>query len=390
MRPESTSRAPGAATARILHTADWQLGMTRHFLSDEDQGRFAQARIDVVRTLVGLAADEACDAMVVCGDVFESSQVDRRTVLRALDALAESPVPVFLLPGNHDPLDAGSVYRSRAFREHLPPCVHVLEDTRPVTVRPGFELVGAPWTSKRPLRDLVAEATSALAPAPPGVLRACVGHAGVAALGGKQDDAAALDVPAAERALADGRIHYLALGDRHSTTPVGATGRIWYAGTPEPTDYDERDAGHALLVELSPQGAAVTARPVGTWRFVERARVDVAGEADLTALEEWLAGLAGKERTIVKLRLHGALPLRLRARLDAALELARQRLAALELRDADLATTPDDADFADLQLAGFARAAADGLRSAARGTGDATAAAQDALALLVRLAGSAA
>jgi DNA repair exonuclease SbcCD nuclease subunit len=378
------------ATARILHTADWQLGMTRHFLSDEDQGRFAQARIDVVRALARLAGAEGCAAMVVCGDVFESSQVDRRTILRALDALAGSPVPVFLLPGNHDPLDAGSVYRARAFLEHRPPGVHVLDDARPVTVRPGLELVGAPWTSKRPLRDLVAETTAALAPAPPGVLRVCLAHAGVAALGGKQDDAAALDVPAAERALADGRIHYLALGDRHSTTAVGATGRIWYAGAPEPTDYDERDAGNALVVELSPEGARVTPHRVGTWRFIERERVDVAGEDDLGALEAWLATLEAKERTIVKLRLHGALPLRLRARLETALELARQRLAGLELRDAQLATVPDDADFADLQLAGFARAAADGLRAAARGAGDLATTAQDALALLVRLTGRAA
>src|SRR3990172_5226567 len=54
--------------------------------------------------------------------------------------------------------------------------VYVLEgpgDCR--EVRPGIEVVGAPWTSKRPLTDLVAAAASGLQPAP-GVLRVMVGH----------------------------------------------------------------------------------------------------------------------------------------------------------------------------------------------------------------------
>jgi hypothetical protein len=38
-------------TVRFLHSADWQLGMTRHFLSAEAQARFSQARIDVIKRI---------------------------------------------------------------------------------------------------------------------------------------------------------------------------------------------------------------------------------------------------------------------------------------------------------------------------------------------------
>jgi DNA repair exonuclease SbcCD nuclease subunit len=379
--------APHARPVRILHTADWQLGMTRHFLSEDDaQPKFTQARFEAIRALGRVAGEERCEAVVVSGDVFESNQVDRRTVMRALDALAEVPAPVFLLPGNHDPLDAGSVYRSRAFVDHRPAHVTVLEGETPLTLRPGLELVGAPWTSKRPLRDLVGGLVQELPPCPPGLVRICVGHGGVSALSGARDDPAQIDIAGVERAIAEGRIHFLALGDRHSTTSVGKSGRVWYAGTPEPTDYDEVDPGNVLVVELGPDGAKVTPRQVGRWRFTMRERVDLASVEDVVALEEWLGALDAKDRTIVKLRLAGQLSLQLRARLDEALHHARELLAAVEVCDAALVTVPDDHDFSQIELAGFARAGVDALRAAARTEGDVGATARDALALLVRLA----
>ena len=69
--------------ARFLHSPDWQLGMTRHFLSEEAQARFTAARIDVIATIGALARAEHCDFVVVGGDVFESNQVERQVVVRS-------------------------------------------------------------------------------------------------------------------------------------------------------------------------------------------------------------------------------------------------------------------------------------------------------------------
>jgi len=382
-----SAEASGSRPARILHTADWQLGMTRHFLSEDDaQPKFTQARFEAIRALGQVAGEEGCEAIVVCGDVFESNQVDRRTVARALDALAELPAPVFLLPGNHDPLDAGSVYRSRAFLENRPQNVTVLEGSQPCAVRPGLELVGAPWTSKRPMRDLVGSLVRALPPCAPGLVRICVGHGSVAKLSGAHDDPSEIDLALVENAIREGRLHYLALGDRHSTTRVGSSGRVWYAGTPEPTDYDEVDPGNVLVVEVGSHGAQVVPRRVGRWRFVLRERVDLASAEDVSALEQWLGGLEAKDRTIVKLRLAGQLSVRVRARLDEVLRHGRELLAALEMCESALVTLPDDHDFTDFELAGFARAGVETLRAMAHGADGAAATARDALALLVRLA----
>ena len=59
--------------------------------------------------------------MVVCGDVFESNQVQRQVLVRALEKMAAFPeLGFFLLPGNHDPVNASSVYQSPTFRQRCP------------------------------------------------------------------------------------------------------------------------------------------------------------------------------------------------------------------------------------------------------------------------------
>ena len=373
-------------SVRFLHSADWQLGMTRHFLTAEAQARFSQARIDAIRTLGRLAQDTAAAFLVVSGDVFETNQVSPQTVRRALEALASVPVPVFLLPGNHDPLDAGSIFRSPTFVSGRPPHVTVLADGTPHAVpgAPGVEVVGAPWFTKRPLSDLVADVCATLEPSK-GLVRVLVAH-GAAEI--SFDNPAVIRVEDAEAALADGRIAYLALGDRHSTTSVGSSGRIWYAGAPEPTDYDELDAGNALLIELHDDGRCeVTKHRTGKWRFA-RERFDLDGADGIDALGAWLDALAPKERTIVKLTLVGTVSLSANARLEALLEHQRDLFGAIERwqRHTELVVRPDDDDFADLSLSGFAAEALAALRAEASGTGADADAARDGLALLVRFA----
>jgi DNA repair exonuclease SbcCD nuclease subunit len=372
---------------RFLHSADWQLGMTRHFLSPEAQARFAAARTDVIRRIGALAAAEGCGFVVVAGDVFESNHVERQVVVRALEAMAATPsVTFYLLAGNHDPLDASAVFRSRTFVDHQPANVVVLDGAAPVPVAPGVELVAAPWRTKRPLTDLVGDACTDL-PAD-GTLRIVVGHGAVDLMAPGSSNPALVSVARAEAALAAGVVHYVALGDRHSTTDVGASGRVWYSGAPEPTDHLETDAGNVLLVELSPAGASVQPRSVGTWRFV-RAEADLAGEADCDALADRLDALPDKDRTVVRLSLVGQLSLALHARLEESLDHFRDLFAAVEVwaPSSDLVVLPDDGDFADLEFSGFARAAVADLRLAAAG-GDGAEVARDALGVLHRLARS--
>ena len=373
---------------RFMHTSDWQLGVTRQFLNADSQALWAAARFDGIRNLGRIAKEDGGEFIVVAGDIFESNQVDRRTVLKACEVMAGIPIPIYLLPANHDPLDAGCVFGSKTWIERKPPHVHVLDAPgRPVEVRPGVEVVGAPWTSKRPLTDLVAAAAANLTSSPD-VLRVMVGHGAVDTLSPDRDNPAVIQVDVAKQSIQEGRYQYLALGDRHSYTSVGASGRIFYSGTHETYDFDEIDPGKVLIVDLGTEEVTVTPRQNGVWRFpVHEAQISTI--EDVEALSRHLEAMPDKERTILKLGLVGTLGIQAHARLEEVENHAKDLFAAVVRSGSrsEMVVMPDGADFENLSLAGFAAAALEKLRIQARGQGVDREQAADALALLVRLVG---
>jgi DNA repair exonuclease SbcCD nuclease subunit len=373
---------------RFIHTSDWHLGMRRHFLNEEAEHRYRQDRIDAVRRIGEVAAAEACDFIVASGDLLDSNQIDRGTLARAVEAMRDLPVPVYLLPGNHDAADASSVLCGSVFRGRVPPHVHVLDRPGIVEAAPGVEIVAAPWRTRRPLTDLVREACGELKPGP---LRIVVGHGAVDRLSPDPNDPALVELALAEAALAAGCVHYVALGDRHSTTRVGDSDRIWYCGTPEPTAFDEESTGNVLVVALDRESVAVRQHRVGRWNF-QRVAFSFTGNEELDRFADTLDAFPNRERTVLRLALSGTLSLNGSARLEVVLEEAAHVFAGIAASKgrSDLTIIAEDADFADLQLAGFASAALGDLRAAAGGEGDRATAARDALGLLLRLAGRAA
>ena len=372
---------------RFLHTSDWQLGMRRHFLDADAQARFDQARIDAIRSIGRTAAETGCAFIVVAGDVFESNHLQPRTIARTLEALRELPLPTFLLPGNHDPLDPSSIFTNRAFVEGRPANVHVLAG-EPATPLHGVEILGVPWRSKRPTSDHTGAAAAKLPPAS-GTLRVLVAHGGVTSLAMGRIDPTLIDETPIEHAIAEGRLHYVALGDRHSTFSVGASGRVWYSGAPEPTDYDEDDPGNVLVVDLNANSCTVAPHRVGTWRFLPHS-ADLNSASDLDSLARWLDQVHAKERTILKLDFSGTLSLEEHARLREMVETARHAFAAIVNNEAQdtLSVLPAQQDLEAMNLGGYARETLDELLVAMRAQGPGSRTAHDAIALLYRLAGS--
>lgn len=376
---------------RFLHTADWQLGMTRHYLNGDAQPRYSAARRGAVAALGPLAADLGAEFVVVSGDVFEHNQLAPREVSTALEAMRGIKVPVYLLPGNHDPLDASSVYTSALFASEKPDNVIVLGTPGVHEVRPGLQLVAAPWFSKAPTTDLVAEVLEGL-PAD-GVTRIVVGHGAVDILVPDKDRPSLIGLAAVEAAIARGAVHYAALGDKHSRMSVGSTGRIWYSGSPEVTNYDdiEPDPGHVLAVDIEDSGDGrpvhVEAHRLGAWRFMSL-RHSVDNSRDVADLDINLDQMPDKERTVIRLGLTGSLTVTDRAALDTCLDRYARLFAALVPWDkqTDIAVMPADGEFDDLGIGGFAAAAVEELVGTARSAGDDAEDARAALALLLRLA----
>ncbi|MFV8320254.1 metallophosphoesterase family protein [Mycobacterium sp. 23] len=376
---------------KFLHTADWQLGMTRHFLAGDAQPRYSAARRDAVAALGALAAEVGAEFVVVSGDVFEHNQLAPQVIGQSLEAMRAIGIPVYLLPGNHDPLDASSVYTGALFTSECPENVVVLDRAGVHEIRPGVQIVAAPWRSKAPTTDLVAEVLDGL-PAD-GSTRVLVAHGGVDVLDPDRDKPSLIRLDNVEKALSDNVIHYVALGDKHSLTQVGDSGRVWYSGSPEVTNYDdvEADPGHVLIVDIDetdPQRpVTVEARHIGRWRFVTlHNQVDTS--RCIADLDMNLDLMPDKDRTVVRLALTGSLTVTDRAALDACLDRYARLFAWLGLweRHTDLAVIPADGEFDDLGIGGFAASAVEELVATARAGADDAVDAQAALALLLRLA----
>ena len=374
---------------RFLHTADWQLGMTRHFLAPDAQARYSAARRDAVAALGPLADETSAEFVVVAGDVFDANQLAPAVISQSLEAMSAIGVPVYLLPGNHDPLDASSVYTSALFAAECPDNVTVLDRAGTWDVRPGLQIVAAPWRSKKPTTDLTAGVLADL-PAD-ATARILVAHGGVDTLDPDLANPALIHMAGLRAALDRGAVHYVALGDKHSRTEVG-DGRVWYSGSPEVTNYDhvERDPGHVLVVDLDLDDPAhpvtVDSRTVGSWRFLTLHH-ELNSSRDVADLDLNLDQLPDKDRTVVQLALVGTLSVTDRATLDGCLDKYARRFACLDSwdRHTDLAVLPADDEFDDLGIGGFASDAVAELMDTARSDGSGAGTAQAALALLLRL-----
>ncbi|MCX7542039.1 metallophosphoesterase [Corynebacterium sp. P5848] len=385
-------------TITFLHTSDWQLGMERWFLPPEAQSRFDQARIDAIRALDAAAVDHGCSFILVAGDVFEHNSLADHTTGRALEALASLRTPVWLLPGNHDPLTATSPFYGAC----TIPGVNVLADDTPVEVAPGIELVGAPLTARYASEDLAARALARLEPT--SGIRILTAHGQVQHRGGEPAPGL-LDLGTLEDAVARRVIDYVALGDTHSAQPVGGTGRIWFSGAPEVTDYHDLDSagggednsGTALVVTVTvdddePDSVAdvsVEQIDVGTWTF-EALGAEINSAEDVTAFIARLEAYPDKARTVIKYALRGSVDLSTWQRLESGITRLQPRFASLRERPRlmDITVVPCDEELRELQLSGYAAGAWDELLDAALGseTTPADPVARDALRLLHRFA----
>src|SRR5581483_8487112 len=98
-RPSRQPARRAAALMRFLHTADWHVGRTIRGRSRADE------HVAVLAELAGIARAHEVDAVLVCGDVFNTAAPTpeaEQIVYRALLDLASTGARVVVLAGNHD------------------------------------------------------------------------------------------------------------------------------------------------------------------------------------------------------------------------------------------------------------------------------------------------
>ena len=267
---------------KILHTADWHLGCRFRSFRDEDRNKLTRARLEAVERIFGLAESYGVDAVLCARDLFDEPSPQEqwwRALAEKLSRRSWKDRPVFLLPGNHDPLEANSVWSAgHPFRQALPPWVHVVDrDDFSVELSPEAILYAAPCRSQAGSDDLAMR----LPARQPGDRRIRIGmvHGQTFDMDGHQTNFP-IDSAAAEKRGLD----YLALGDTHGfrVLPPDAHPAV-YPGAPEATNFGETGAGSVAVVFFLRQGRPprVQREAVSKWRWRDEQCDSLAALEDL-------------------------------------------------------------------------------------------------------------
>ena len=208
----------------------------------------------------------------------------------------EAPCPVFIIPGNHDPLVPGAVWEDRSWEAARN--VVVFSENTPYEL-PGATLYPCPLRGKQSDAD------------PTSWIRAEGGdriHIGLAHGSVEGAPIGEWDHPIPRDAASRSGLDYLALGHWHSFGLFGTKDapRTAYSGTHEPTSFGERDSGNALIVDIEAPGCAPVLTPVRTggisWISIEE---QVDSRDALESVRERIGTLQNPERTLLRVRLSG-------------------------------------------------------------------------------------
>ena len=263
---------------RLLHTSDWHVGKAIRGHSRADEHRAVLAEI------VGLAADNSVDLVLVAGDLFETAAPSAEAegiVYRALLELAGTGAEVAVIAGNHDngrKLEAVAPVFEAAGRVHVvsQPLGSDKGGVLRLQTRGGEDvrLAMLPFVSQRGivkakhLMDLQAyenaqnyaermrRVIEALASGfESDTVNVLMAHAFVhgGRLGGGERAAHFIDDYALSAQAFPAEAGYVALGHVHRPQRIAGPGQIHYCGSPLQFDFgEEQQSKQVNLVDIEP------------------------------------------------------------------------------------------------------------------------------------------
>ena len=256
-----------------------------------------EAQLATLQRIADLATAESADFIIIAGDLFESNEVSKSLAEKAARILTDmAPIKVLILPGTHDLLDEGSVYKRKALRSDNIFVFGIDGSTAKIN---DVAVHGQANTTKQGgVRPLLA-----LGPDGESKINIAVVHASIE-IEGKSNPSDYLVSP---EEIARSGMDYIALGHWHRMCDFGnGKTKAWYCGAPEATKFDEADkAGYVLLVDLKGD-ISVSAKRVGYFEWLERS-VDIEVSPPGESLNHDIDKLAGKN-VLLRLQFKGTLP----------------------------------------------------------------------------------
>lgn len=274
---------------KFLHTADWHIGKTLKGRDRLDEQR------RVVAEIIGIARTEQVDAVLIAGDLYDTSAPRpdaQRLVNDALLALARDGIEVVVIAGNHDhartfeairPLMAaagieytgriraatqGGIHRFTARSTGEEAVVALLPFVSRRSIVGAEEIVtGTPSQNagryEDAVRRILGEFADQFSSDSVNIVMAHLTSTGGVMGGGEREAQSIFEYHVSAQAFPI-NAHYVALGHLHRRQQIPAPCPVHYSGAPLAVDFGEQENSPVVcLVEVSPgTPAAVTDVPI--------------------------------------------------------------------------------------------------------------------------------
>lgn len=325
-------------TLKILHTADLHIGLKFMRGYDPDvREKLIEARFDTLKRLVKIANEEKCDLFVIAGDLFDSTRISKKDVLRVANIINGFDGQVVILPGNHDHVQTESRGLWDMFSEGIRENTLLLFEPKYVEVEVSDYKVGlypGPCISKHSKKNTIGWIKKKRKAEDVDL------HIGVAhgSLEGVSPDFDQAYYPMTEEDLNSAGLDLWLMGHTHIRIPKkmrGKGGGIFFASTPEPDGFDCQHEGFAWIFEAENRDTIkYRAVRTGRYRFLTMEE-EVSADGDLEALKERFSELE-EDKFLVKLRVTGRLPKDPYAERSAVWDEIRDTVLYLDVDDIDL------------------------------------------------------
>ncbi|MBN1332113.1 DNA repair exonuclease [Candidatus Dojkabacteria bacterium] len=273
---------------KILHTSDIHLEAKVGFLG-ANASEFRKQLVNTFENLVNVAKEQKVQLVLISGDLFDTpfpSNTAIEIVKKTLLNFAEAGIYVALIPGNHDYMADGSVYKTKDLSQGNEKIIVFNDPNKQV-----FEIAELRVRLHAKANTTQKSQTSPL-PQLNGVagqnpqddfFNIALAHGSFEVKGEKSDN-----FPITQEEIENSGFDYIALGDWHGMLDTGAIKtRAFYPGSIEPLAVDQKNAGNVLIVSLE-KGKEVKVEPlrVGKFEIVEFELDTSKTENILKSLEE--------------------------------------------------------------------------------------------------------
>ncbi len=350
----AVSTPPYSATlmaTTFLHTADLHLG--RHygnFHDGEVATQLADARYLCVEAIARSVTDMGAAFVVVAGDLFHTARPTGKVLAKALQALGKISVPIYVIPGNHDPGGSLGPYSYDTFlryKDDYAPNLHILETTEPLLLD-DHEVVLLPCpVIGRPISDPSEHLRNAstFQNLPVNYARVALAHGPTRDFSSEVAQASVLNF---DRWVME-ELDYVALGDWHGMTTWND--KIRYAGTPEPDRFPrsaDYTSGRSLAVTVA-RGETPKVVELTTGRYDwKEEKLTLRTFEDVERLDRLLLAPSEAGGRLLKLALDGSLSVADRYALEQRIARLREVYLHIDLDDEKLLVKPGAEELSDL------------------------------------------